>query len=1314
MRFRLVCALLALFVVSLATTGLAYGQGSFTSTLSGTVVDTSGAVIPGADVKVKNNGTGAEFNAVSSANGTFAIPSMLPGNYSVTVSLMGFKTAVLSAVTINAATPASVRVTLDVGSLEESVSVVAESASIVQTQTPAVATTMTANQISNLPLTSRNALDSITSLAGFNTAGGARDSTVSGLPQSAINITLDGMSVQDNYLKTSDGFFARLSPRLDAVEEVTVTTAGNTVDATGQGAAQIRFVTRSGSNALKGSVYEYYRNDKLNANTFFNLRDLRDPVTGVAAKAELRQHQPGFRVGGPILRNKAFFFVNYEQFRQPSKITRNRNILNPAAEAGIFTYTASGQQRQVNLLQLAAANSQLSTPDPIVAKLLADIRSATKTTGSLTDLPTSPLLQQYTFQLQTQSLNHYPTVRIDYNLSENHRLVGSMNYQHINSNPDTTNSREPVFPGFPVTGSQQSTRWTTSESMRSTFGSSVVNEFRVGSTGGATFFSPELGASMWKGTSIGDQGGYNISFAACCGTGNVLANVGTAATPSSREASTKVIDDTLSWVKGTHSLTFGGAMTQGDLWLKNQMLVPSVGFGLITGDPAIGLFTTANFPGASTTDTTNARALYAILTGKVNSVTGDARLTPAADKYVYLGEGLAQARLREFDFFAGDTWRVRSNLTLSYGLRYALQNPFYPRNNAYTTATLDSLWGVSGVGNLFQPGVKTTTKPGFVQFPEGTYAYKADRNNFAPSAGFAWSTGERTGLLGRILGNADDSVIRGGFAVAYERHGMSDFSDVFGTNPGLRITGITDRSDTLGNLAAGTLLRNPAQIAAPAFNTTPVYPIVPSITNSVNIFDSNLQVPYSQSWTIGWQRKLGQNTAFEARYVGSRHRQNWVSKNINEINVVENGFLSEFRKAQANLQANIAAGRGNTFAYTGAPGTSPLPIILAYFQGLGSSQASDPTKYTSASFSDSQFYNTLATFNPMPCCGAAGTNLSFAYNLINNAGRRTNAITAGLAPNFFVANPDVLGAPAGANGLGANYITNGGGNRYSSIQLELRKRLSGGLQFNANYTFGRAYELNPFGFRKPEEETLQTGTVGGVTHSLKGNWVYDLPFGRDHKWANNLGPVMERIVGGWHFDGVARIQTGQLLDFGNVRLVGMSVDDFRKSFNLRTAPDGQLYLLPQDIIDNTVAAFNVSATSPTGYAGAAPKGRYLAPANGPDCIEVTPGYGDCGLRNLVVTGPKLVRFDLSAVKRTALVGGATFEFRAEMLNAFNKPYFTPVTGFTQTQLSGGGFEGENGIPLINAVTTSANNFRLTSLLGDNTARIVQLVARVTW
>src|SRR5688572_1796189 len=563
------------FALSVAIGAPAYAQGSIFSTLSGTVVDTEGLPIPGANVKIKNNGTGQEINLVSGGDGGFTAPNINSGNYSVIVELAGFRTTTLESVSIAAGIPTAVKVTMEVGTIAESVTVVGESATVVQSQSPAISTNLTGAQITSLPLTSRNALDSLTSLAGFNTSGAARSSTVSGLPRSAINITLDGMSVQDNYLKTTDGYFARLSPLLDSVEEVTVTTAGNTADATGQGAVQIRFVTKAGTNSWTGTAYEYLRHDALNANTWFRNRDLPpDPETGKAPKNELRSFTTGVAQGGPIKQNKAFFFFNYEEQRSPSSSTLQRIILTPEAASGVFTYGSGLKQ---NLLQIAAANGQLATIDPTVGKILGQIQASTTQTGGVIPL-NNPLVQQYTWSMPTKNFNPSPTMRLDYEVTRNHRLTGSFNYRHINSTPDTTNNAQLPFPNSLQTGSQQSTRWTTSESLRSTFGDNLFNEFRVGGSGGATLFSPEFSPDMFS-----DTGGYRLNFnGACCGTGAQLTNWSLGSGQSSREASTKVLENTTTWLKGNHNLQFGGTVVQADVWLQNQTLVPTANFGIST------------------------------------------------------------------------------------------------------------------------------------------------------------------------------------------------------------------------------------------------------------------------------------------------------------------------------------------------------------------------------------------------------------------------------------------------------------------------------------------------------------------------------------------------------------------------------------------------------------------------------------------------------------------------------------------------------------------------------------------------------------
>ena len=1055
-------------------------------------------------------------------------------------------------------------------------------------------------------------------------------------------------------------------------------------------------MTRSGGNDFTGSGYHYYRSDKLNANTWFNNRNDVD-------KAELKENQYGVRAGGPIVipglfdgRNKAFFFGNYEEFRQPSGVTRNRNVLNTTAQQGIYTYTtAGGATQSVNLLALAAANGQTSTADPVVAKILSDIRGAV-TGGSIATIDQN--LERFTFNVGTTSLRRYPTTRIDYNITDKHRYSNAFNYNYFTDSPDTLNNMDPTFPGFPISAGQTSERYSISNSLRSNLSPNLVNEGLVAWSGAPVTFFGELTPGAWSGTSIADQLGYRIVFPATAGMNPVSANPTGGFNPQSRNASTLLIEDTVTWLKGRHSLTMGGSWTQFDLWLKNQQMVPNLFLGarlaasqnLVSGDPAQAMFNTANFPGASAAQLAAAQALYATVTGRVTEILGNAALSEDTNQYEYLGNSVQRARMREAGFFVQDSWRIRPDLTINAGLRYELQFPFSPRNNSYSTATLDSFCGISGTNpsticNLFQAGNTPGPLPTFIAFGEGTAAFETDTDNWAPSVGAAWTLKGSSGVLGRILGRSEgDSVVRAGYTRAFSREGMNAFSGQFGANPGVTIS--ADRTANLGNLGALPLLfRESGRLGAPSFQATPQYPLTEVVTGDVNLMDPNLQVPYADSWTIGLQRTVGRNMAVEVRYVGTRSRDLWETLNFNELNVFDNGFLGEFRAAQANLQANVAAGLGSQgFSYRGpGTGTVPLPTMFAYFQGSG--DPNNAAAYTSANFrTNNTFLTPLAMFNPNP--------FGFANSLNTNAAFRSNASAAGVPRNYFVANPDLLG--------GLDLTRNVGKSDYNALQLELRRRLSQGLQFNASYAFGKQMISSFQTLRRDTFMIRDAGDPGDISHVFKVNAVYDLPFGQGRRFGGNVGGLMHRLIGEWSVSLVSRVQSGRLIDFGNVRLVGMTPSDVQDMFKLRFDDAGKkVWMLPQDIIDNTIRAFSVSATSPTGYGGAAPSGRYFAPANGPDCIEIDNGadYGDCGTRSLVMTGPMLQQHDVSIAKRVRVIGRTNFEFRLEMLNAFNNVNFIPVSGVGTT------FTGNN-----------INNYEVTGLTGTNTSRIIQLVSRFNW
>jgi hypothetical protein len=470
--FRLLGAL----ALVLASYALASAQGAANSSLAGIVLDTAGGAVPGATVTVKNDATGRTYETASNTTGAFSIPVLDPGTYTVTVALNGFRTTVVTDVRLLAATPANLRVSLEIGALAETVEVKG-GAELVQTQTATVASTITTEQITNMPLVSRNALNFIVFLPGVETAAGPRASTISGLPQNTINVMLDGVNVNNNF-QSGDGFFSMITPRLDAVEEVTVTGAVPTADQGALGAVQVSFVTRSGTNNFDGSIYHYFRSPDLNSNYYFNkIRGLeRNDVT---------VHQYGGRIGGPIVipglfngRNKAFFFFNMEEFYQPTEASRTRTIMHPRTQDGWFRYnvTTGGttEVREVNLLTLAAQNGFTSTADPTTRAVLANIRAAAGTTGAISDL-TNPSVQQYFYQSSAKGKQHAPTGRVDVNLTNSHRLTGSYYWGRLITNPDILNNNDAPFPGFANYGISPSYRTVGSTSLRSTLSSTMVN-----------------------------------------------------------------------------------------------------------------------------------------------------------------------------------------------------------------------------------------------------------------------------------------------------------------------------------------------------------------------------------------------------------------------------------------------------------------------------------------------------------------------------------------------------------------------------------------------------------------------------------------------------------------------------------------------------------------------------------------------------------------------------------------------------------------------------------------------------------------------
>jgi hypothetical protein len=1244
---------MALAVV-LVTAAPAHAQGSATASLSGTVTDTGGGVIPGATVVVKNMATGVSSETTTTASGAFNVPALDPGVYSVTVSLTGFKTAVVSDIRLVTATPVSIQVKLEVGALTETIEVKSAS-TLVQTTSTAVTSTIAVEQLKDLPLISRNALYSVAFLPGVETAGGPRGAVISGLPNNTVNITIDGIST-GNALQSTDGFFSMVTPRLDAVEEITVT--GATPGAGGgSGAVQIAFTTRSGTNDFNSSIYHTIRDPRLNTNYYFN------EINGLE-KNDVKLHTYGGRIGGPVIipglyngKNKAFFFFNMEHQYQPSQATRTRTILNPQAQQGEFSYfqTVGGVQtlRTVNLYEIATRTGNTSTPDPFIANLLTQIRQSTTTTGSVTTPLGATNTESYVFQASSKGNQYAPTTRLDYNINDSHRLTGTYYWQRFLAIPDLLNNAESVFPGFPVEGHQTSYRTTGSAGLRSTLSSSMVNELKGGWQWSPNNFFGNITSDLYEA-----YGGHRLNFSTI--TDPTTANQNN---PAPRNTANYSLEDTLSWQRGAHSLSLGGAFQRLTHEQNSMNAVPQLDFGVDTNgfDPANAMFTTANFPGASNTVLTEARNIYAALTGRISAMPGTARLDANTGEYVFLGNLFQKSKMDSFDIYAQDQWRVTPALTLNYGLRWDVQLPFTPVTNTWSNTTLADLCGASGIGsgpggrscNLFKPGempAGADFRPSYTAFTPGAQSYDTDWNNLGPNVGVAWRPNAQTGWLRSLLGDPEQATIRAGYSMTYGFERMDRFTGLYGANPGGTTSAARDYNTGFPMLGPGesgpVLLREPQRLGPPAFQQRPEYPIFATSADQVNLFDANIKTPYVHQFSAGIQRAIGRDTAFEIRYVGNRNHNAWTMEDWNdEETIFENRFIDEFRLAQANLAAHVAQGCGTTanpctFAYRGAgTGTSPLPTYLAYFSGVNPGNAGDAALYTSSNFRNSAWTGHLGAYEPDPADAANDLHASATF--------RANALRAGLPANFFVMNPAVDEA---------NITRSLAGTRYNSVQMEMRRRLSKGLLVNANYTWSRSYGSSLQTLRQDRIYLQNTD----VPHSFKVNWFYELPVGHGRRYGSNMNKWLNAVVGNWEYSGTGRVHK-ELYDMGSVRVVGMSMDELQDAFQIRTVRDDAgaitVFSFPQDIVDNTRRAYNSDPTSLTGYSGdGAPSGRYIAPASTPDCIAIY--RGDCGVpKQVLLLGPFETRFDMRINKRFPFGRKASFEFSFEMLNVFDNINF---------------------------------------------------------
>jgi hypothetical protein len=1294
MRRVLLSAVVVTFSLLMAYPMSAFAQGGSSRTsLSGTVVDKTGGVIPGASVEVKNNATGVVSRTITTSAGVFSVPALDPGTYTVSVTLQGFKTAVVNDVVLVVGNPANVPVTLEVGTLGEKVTVNA-STNLVQTQATSVSSTINLTQIQNLPLTSRNALFGfVIMLPGVSTPGAPRDSTLFGLPENTINITIDGVNTNNNFQRETDGFYSMVFPQLDAVEQVTVTGAAAGAESATMGSVAIRFVTRSGTNRYSGTGYYYMRRPELNTNDFFSDK------LGLP-KTQIRLNQFGASQGGPIKlpgfdgSGRAFFFINHEEFRQPTSTPlRTRQLLHPSTASGTFRYnvTSGGVTtvREVNVLTLAGLNGHVTSIDPTVGALVAQMRALGEETVSrgwgVISNQNNVNLQQIDFKSPGRYVNHLPTMRVDFNLSQRHRLSGSYWWQMVNRFPDIQNTGEPQIPGLPNYADYESIRTVGSVTLRSTLSSQLVNEVVGGWQWSPGWFNANIVASQFD-----NQAGYSLGFPLGATSATRATN------PNERYQTNYDFKDTVSWLKGNHSLSFGGGFTRVMQNNSSLTVVPSIGFGIQTGlDPAESMFNTTNFPGASNNNLSDARALYAFLTGRVTSIGATAFLNEETNQYEYLGRQDSRGYQDTWNAFVQDSWKIKPTVTFNAGVAWVVQMPFAPGNSTFSTTDMASFCGPYGqradgyCQGLFQVGGNPTIgkqQPEFNALTKGTHGYNVDYNQYSPNVGIAWRPNVQAGFLRTMLGDPEQATLRAGFSIGFNQPSVG--TGVYGNNPGRSVTASRNNTGSPYLLVGPgetwpVLFRDRNRLAPPSqlVSLSPAYPILATTGTSLNLYDPALKTPYTRSYSFGFQRGLGPDMAIEVRYVGTESKRNWATVDWNDYNIYETGFLDEFKLAQANLRANLNAGRGASFAYFGpGTGTNPLPIYLGYLTGSGN--VGSPGAYPAGSFTNTTFVGRLSQYQPAVFDAAED---------LHTTARLANGLLAGFPANFWRMNP-VIGTQSASMTMNA-----GSDSLYRSTVVEVRRRLSHGLHFSGSWTWAWRYTFPQNEFLR-ETPRVQVRSTNEVPWALKVTTNYDLPFGRGRTYLTDINSWLNGVVGGWAVNVTGRVQAGSLLTVTNSRLVGMSEKDLQDVYKLRTDPaTGTIYILPDDIILNTRRAFSTSATSLDGYSSLGPPtGRYIAPASSPECIQLFPG--DCAKRNIYLQGPNFTRFDLNAKKQFPLGGTRVFVLQVDVLNVFNNVNFNPVFN----PGSGGG------ILQVNSA------YQDVSGTYDPGGRLLQLVFRINW
>ena len=1283
--FTVVATLLTLIL----SVPLAFSQHGSEGTVAVTVQDPGGSVVPDAELELRDLTTNTVTRSKTTENGTYTFVNLSLGTYRLTISKAGFKTQNFDSVVVQAAKTTDLRASLTIGAVNETVEVSTNEAPLIETTTNEIGTVVDMKQIESLPIQGRD-LGQLSQLVPGYT-GGQNGGTWNGLPAVDQGNSVDGTIGSTSRMKFGGNAQPAVQPRLESIEEMTVQTDQLDMNqGFGQASMQVNFVTRRGGNKLHGRVFEDFRNAALNAQSWTNDAENALNPSNPLPKNPIKLNDFGGSLGGPILKDKLFFFGTFSESRQPGVANAFNWLLTPAAQNGTFTYLGTDNvTHTVNLFTLAQSQGVNRTLSPATSAVFTAYPSLTGV--NVTPAPNGDLnLQQVNWQVPNPTTYYYPAVRVDFTPSD--RMRFNLAWNMTKSNLPINGGAVPDFPGSTwgkTGGGAKTTNYTTAFGFDYTLSPSLVNEFRAGFlynytlfSGNATPLQPGVPQVGWNYPNapypLGTQMSGTVDYTAT-GTYYPIFNA----------------SDTMTWQHRAHTLNFGFSWYQEQDHYYNGVLgFPVVSLGLVGGDPALNSFTGATIPNSTVAQQGIAQQLYAILTGTVSGVGGQYAYDPNKRQFMNsLGAYNLDELQRAWALHFQDSYRLRPNLTLNYGLRWDFTGPDHDLTGAYHNADQAAIFGPSGVNNLFHPGLlRGTMNPTIAARPS---PYGSWNISPQPAFGIAWNPHGAEGWTEKLLGG-QSTVIRGGISLKkftepqqYFWNQASDIGAFYYQSFALNANnnaGSSNFSPGTFLLTSPFLFNNNSPFQLPPGNSYSLSPqaYVPSEPESdftfvggapgANGVDPHLQQPYTISWNIGIQRQLGQSRALEVRYIGNRTLRQWMYEDTNEVNIFQGGpygVLTNFKAAQNNLAINNASGNSafqGSFADHGLAGQQTTPLFDSAFAGEGAGPDGALADYTNTTFVN--YLNTGSA----GAIGQAFTNNNGAApyfcNLVadssgaNPFGPCTNPINGvnwsggagpGLPINFFQANPLAAGNPA-------LYLVAEGYSNYNGMQVDFRQRQWHGLQFDANYTWSHTLGLTtPNNWQgQTYTFTLRDMRLGygpslfDIRHSFNLNGTYDLPFGRGKQFANR-GGILDKVIGGWTIGSIFNFQTGTpfLLSGGN--------NTFNNEFSSLALGDGgvELHGVTASQLQSSVGVYRIPNSTNVAFLNP----KYIIPGVGANPQYITPNTtpGTIGQR-VWLYGPHYWNDDLSIGKRFPITERVSFTFQSEMLNVFNHPNFQPGAG----------------------------------------------------